>query len=97
MTEAEHLLDWFIRRLIIRPFEMGGKVVMDKHGETKLSLMFVINEEPMRTYGLAIEGNSYDAACLGELGSALNAARRLLGKTEIPIEPSAFFVQQVTP
>lgn len=97
MTEptAEQVLEWFVDHLEVAPFALGGIVSRDKHGNTKLALTFVLRQEPRQTYTLDIEGNSYDAACLGQIGGALNAARRLLGKPEMPFEANAFLVEKV--
>jgi hypothetical protein len=32
------LLVWFTNHLEVKPFEMGGQVVKDKHGDEKLEL-----------------------------------------------------------
>jgi hypothetical protein len=93
---AEQILEWFVSHLEIKAFEMGGQVIKDKHGDTKLALTYVLSQNPRQTYGLVIAGNSYDEACLGELGNVLNAARKLLGKPVIPLSAGAVLVQKVT-
>lgn len=92
---AEQIIEWFVDHLEVGPFMFGGKPALDEHGETKLALTFVMGLNPRQSYTLDIAGNSYDEACYGELGAVLNAARKLLGRPEIEIEPKALLVQKV--
>ena len=98
MTEptAEQILEWFVDHIEVAPFDLGGEIVKDELGDTQWVLNYVLGSNPRQTYMLATGSNVYAEACLGELGVALNAARKVLGRPETESGPNVRIIQKAT-